>query len=333
MLAPITNNRIAPAYHAANFAFKSNYKAPVTKIADSGKNIAKEASNKKPVALLFAAALSGIAGWFNKKIEYDNETGKILRLNEYKDGQLSKVKHFSGRLFRWESIDEYKDGKIAKTTHFYKGTKTPDWDILYKEGGNNVISEYFANGWIKSRQFDTNDTKDYKFVYDNFERGKTIKKIKYNPDETIAYAYIYEDDNTTLEAYENGVLKYIDVIFHEERLPQRRIFYDKNKEVTAIEEVGVGYKTNYTYQNGRKAKSVTIYSNDEKISRKETEYKRDGSPVLETFYGHDNTLSEKREYLDNDTRILTRYNSKGKAIYSETLDLKTNKTTRKYSKR
>jgi len=333
MLAPITNNRIAPAYSAVNPAFKGNSHTQVKKIADSGKNIIKESSDKKRAALLFAAALSGIAGWFNKKIEFDNETGKLLRINEYQNGQLSKVKHFSGRLFRWESVDEYQDGKLAKTTHFYKGTKIPDWDIVYKEGGNNVISEYYPNGWIKSRQFDRNDVKDYKFVYDNFERAKTIKKIKYNPDETIAYMYIYEDDSTTLEAYDKGILKYADVIFHEERLPQRRIFYDENKEVTSIEETGVGYKTNYIYQNGRKARAVTKYSNDEKISRKETEYKRNGAPVLEMFYGHDNTLSEKREYIDDTARILTRYNSKGKVIYSETLDLKTNKTTRKYSKR
>ena len=333
MLAPITNNRIAPVYCAVNTAFKGNNQIMVTKLADSGLKTAKEISNKKPVALRFAAFITGVIGLFGSKIDFDDETGKWLRLNEYKDGQLSRVKHFSGRLFRWKAIDEYKDGKLAKTTHFYNGTKTPDWDIVYKENGDNVISEYFPNGWIKSRQFDRNDVKDYKFVYDNFERAKTIKKIKYNPDETIAYMYIYEDDSTTLEAYDKGVLKYADVTFHKEHLPKRRIFYDENKEVTSVEDVGVGYKTNYTYENGRKAKSVTIYSNDEKISRKEVEYRRNGSPALEMYYGLDKTLSEKREYSDDDKRVLTRYNSKGKVIYSETLDLKTNKTTRKYGKK
>ncbi len=331
MLAPVANNRITPAYHVINPNFKGNYQAEVKTVVNSGKNITK-ISSKKPIALLFAAALSGIAGWFNKKIEFDNDTGKLLRINEYEDGKLSKVKHFSGRLFRWEAIDEYKDGKLSKITHFYKGSKTPDWDIVYKENGDDIVSKYFPNGWIKSRQFDTKDVKDYKFVYDNFTRGKTIKKIKYNPDETMAYAYIYEDDKTILEAYDKGVLKYADVIFHEERLPQRRIFYDENKEVTSIEDTGIGYKTNYTYKNGRKFKSVTKYSNDEKLSRKEVEYQRNGAPVLEMFYALDNTLSEKREYSD-DIRIITRYNNKGKVIYKESLDLKTNKSTRKYGKR
>lgn len=331
MLTPITNNRITPAYSTINPSFKGNMQAGMRTAANTGKKLSNNRGKFLAIPLLFASAIRFVAKLYGREAEF-SDSGKLLRTNKYKNGQLVEVTHYSKKLRRPSAIDEYVDGKLSKTTHFYEGEKNPDWEILYRENGDNVLSEFYPNGNVKSRQFDIADVKNEVVHYDMIKKGVVIRREKYNPDETLAYAISYEPnrDMEIFEAYKNGVLDYKEATFSSKDL-KRKIFYDKNEEVVSIKEEGKGYTTDYTYLKGRKHSSVTRY-NEGNTSRLEVIYNTNGTSALELYYNRENKLYERKEFPDENTRITTRYNDKGKVILSEKVDLRTNKFTRKLGK-
>ena len=330
MLSLITNTTgITPC--ESNTVFGGKYQTGLQKIFNQRDTLAKKtvkAGNNAPSFI--EKTVDCIASLFNRRLEFDSETGKLLRINKYKDGKLAKVRHLDGNLRNLKSIDEYKNGKIFKTTSYDRLTKKPQLMIEFSEKGNDRITEFYPDGkTIKSVQFDKNDILDSKMCLD--ETGKMTKYIKYNSDETVMNTIIYEPDKTILESYDHGILK-TSTITYNKTSNKVELTYDESKKIISAREEGKGYETYFAYENGKKAWSGTYFYGEGPVAYKRVEYDDFGSPKVAYLYNNDQTLYGKTEFLEAQIRVHTKYTKDGQVKSVETVDTRTGKVTRQYRK-
>lgn len=332
MLSLITNTSgVTPCDNGATI-FRGTCPTKLTKLANTSKNVLAEntGGNKRVLPILFASVAMAIAKIFSRELEFDDKTGKLLSISKYKQGKLTKVRHFGDGLRKLKSIDEYKDGIIYKTTTYDKSTGKRQWLIEYSPKGDDRITEFYSDGIkIKSVQYEQKDILKDTFYFD--ESGKTTKIVQYNKDETIASAILYEDDKTILETYDHGILKSDNITYNKSCNRVERT-YDETGKISSAREEGKGYETYFAYENGKKIWSGTYYTGDNPVAYKRVEYDEAGAPKVAYLYEDDRTLYGKTEFIDGTTRIHTKYTKDGQVKSVETVDTRTGKTTRQYRK-
>lgn len=264
--------------------------------------------------------LKSVAKLFDRDLKFD-DYGSIKEIDIYKDGQIKKVKHYSGRLVRPTSVDEYKDGVLSKSTEYYDSSKKPHWIIEYNSNGNDILREFYQNGCEKSFQVE----KDNKIIsiayFDEF--GDYKRGEKFDSDKNLSSVISYGNRIITEEFYNSGILTLKSERFLD-RILTRNTFYDENKIIKYINETNDKGSIYYHYTDGKKDWSETKYK-DNCILYKKTVYNKYGKPKTEELYDKNRILRQKIEYLKNETKD-TKYNKDGIIIFTEITNNKTKKT-------